>query len=51
MLTLTNVSKRFRKREVLKDISLQFDRGCYGLLGPNGEAKRHYCDVFLACIR
>lgn len=46
MLTLTNVSKRFRKREVLKDISLQFDRGCYGLLGPNGAGKT----TLLRCI-
>lgn len=46
MLTLTNVSKRFRKREVLKNISLQLDEGCYGLLGPNGAGKT----TLLRCV-
>lgn len=46
MLTLTNVSKKFRRREVLKNISLRLNQGCYGLLGPNGAGKT----TLLRCV-
>ncbi|MDR1699983.1 MAG: ATP-binding cassette domain-containing protein, partial [Lachnoclostridium sp.] len=46
MLTLENVSKKFRRREVLKNISFQLEEGCYGLLGPNGAGKT----TLLRCI-
>lgn len=46
MLTLANVSKKFRRKEVLKHLSLQLDEGCYGLLGPNGAGKT----TLLRCI-
>lgn len=39
MVTMTNVTKRFRKRVALNNISLELDKGCYGLLGPNGAGK------------
>lgn len=46
MLVLENVSKKFRKREALKDVSVQIDEGCYGLLGPNGAGKT----TLLRCV-
>ncbi len=39
MIEIKNVSKRFGKKEVLKDVSCSMDRGIYGLLGPNGAGK------------
>lgn len=39
MLTINHVYKKFGKKEVLSDICLQLDEGCYGLLGPNGAGK------------
>ncbi len=39
MLQLKDVEKRFRKKEVLKKISLDLEDGVYGLLGPNGSGK------------
>lgn len=40
MLVLENVSKGFgRKKPVLKNISIRFESGVYGLLGPNGSGK------------
>lgn len=39
MLTLKNLSKRFKRKEVLHSINLRLDTKVYGLLGPNGAGK------------
>jgi lipooligosaccharide transport system ATP-binding protein len=40
VLVLTDVSKRFGEREVVRGLSLTVERGaCFGLLGPNGAGK------------
>lgn len=39
MLELKNVTKKFRKKEVLKGIDYKFEKGIYGILGPNGAGK------------
>ena len=39
MLKIENISKKFGKNDVLKDVSLTLDTGVYGLLGPNGAGK------------
>lgn len=39
MMAIDRVSKRFGRRQVLKDIALRLDAGVYGLLGPNGAGK------------
>ena len=40
VLECTGVSKKYGKKEVLKNINLQFERGkIIGLLGPNGSGK------------
>lgn len=39
MLKIDNLSKSFKKRQVLKNISCTLDDGVYGLLGPNGAGK------------
>lgn len=39
MITLRNLSKRFRRKEVLHSINLRLDTKVYGLLGANGAGK------------
>ncbi len=39
MIELNHVSKRFGKKEILRDISCKVDYGVYGILGPNGVGK------------
>lgn len=39
MLTVSHVYKKFGSREVLSDVCLKLEEGCYGLLGPNGAGK------------
>jgi ABC-type multidrug transport system ATPase subunit len=38
-LTISNVSKSFKKRIALQNISFELQPGIYGLLGPNGAGK------------
>lgn len=46
MLKIEHLSKSFGKKQVLTDISYEFQNGVYGLLGPNGAGKT----TFLKCI-
>jgi len=40
MLEIKNISKRFGKRQIIRDVSLQLKKGeIVGLLGPNGAGK------------
>ncbi|MBO5485422.1 MAG: ATP-binding cassette domain-containing protein [Eubacterium sp.] len=39
MLKIVNLTKKFRRREAVKGVSLHLEQGCYGLLGPNGAGK------------
>ncbi len=50
ILTINNISKSYKKKKVLKDISLTLKKGeAVGLLGPNGAGKTtcFYCVVGL----
>lgn len=38
-LLITDVSKKFRKTDALKDVSIRFKPGIYGILGRNGAGK------------
>lgn len=38
-LTISNISKSFKKRIALQNISFELQPGIYGLLGPNGAGK------------
>ena len=47
MIKIENVTKSFRKKVVLQDVSAQFDRGkIHGIIGRNGSGKT----VLLKCI-
>lgn len=39
MLELCNISKKYKEKIALNDVSLKLDNGIYGLLGPNGTGK------------
>ncbi|GAK14293.1 ABC transporter ATP-binding protein [Geomicrobium sp. JCM 19039] len=39
MLTIENVTKKYGSFTALKELSLEFDTGVYGLLAPNGAGK------------
>ncbi|SHI23048.1 ABC-type multidrug transport system, ATPase component [Sporobacter termitidis DSM 10068] len=39
MLTVNHVTKKYGSFTALEDITLEFDRGVYGLLAPNGAGK------------
>ena len=39
MLRIEHVSKRYGKKEVLKDINLEIGPGIYGIIAPNGAGK------------
>lgn len=46
MIQINNISKKFRRREAIKEYSCEIEAGCYGLLGPNGAGKT----TLLRCI-
>ncbi len=39
MISFNNVSKKFKQREALNEITVSFDENIYGLLGANGAGK------------
>lgn len=39
MLRIEKLTKNFRKKQVLKDVSCELENGVYGILGPNGAGK------------
>jgi len=39
MLCLTNITKRYKEKLALDELSLELETGIYGLLGPNGAGK------------
>ena len=46
MLRVNNLSKKFKKKEVLHDIDFELGYGVYGLLGENGAGK----STLMRCI-
>jgi len=50
MLSITNLEKGFKNKEIFKSMSIQMDEGIYGFLGPNGAGKttliRCICGVY-----
>src|SRR5690625_1909414 len=39
MLELKNISKKYKEKVALHDVSIRLKKGIYGLLGPNGAGK------------
>lgn len=48
MICVENISKRFGKREVLKDITLNIEQGiCTAFIGKNGAGKSTLIDIII----
>ena len=45
MLCLTNITKKYKEKLALDDVSLELAPGIYGLLGPNGAGKSTLMNV------
>ena len=50
MLEIKNLSKSYGKKEILKDLSLEFTPGIYALLGPNGAGKSTLLNIISQVI-
>ncbi len=51
MVAIQEISKKYRKLEVLKDISLEFNEpGIIGILGPNGSGKTTLLKTILGMV-
>ena len=51
MLTLKHITKKFKDKTALNDVSLELDPGIYGLLGPNGAGKSTLMNIITGNIR
>lgn len=51
MLALNHITKKYRDKAALNDVSLELDCGIYGLLGPNGAGKSTLMNIITGSIR
>ncbi len=51
MLELREVTKKYKDKIALQNISLKFDSGIYGLLGPNGAGKSTLMNIITQNIK
>ena len=51
MLELREVTKKYKDKIALQNISLKFDSGIYGLLGPNGAGKSTLMNIITLNIK
>lgn len=51
MLTLQNITKKYKDKCALTDVTLQLGQGIYGLLGPNGAGKSTLMNIITGNIR
>lgn len=51
MLTLHHITKKYKDKTALEDISLDLDCGIYGLLGPNGAGKSTLMNIITGNIK
>lgn len=51
MLELQNVSKIYKGKTALHDVSIKLEEGIYGLLGPNGAGKSTLMNIITQNIR
>ena len=50
-LKFERVSKNYKDKKVLKDISVTMSTGVYGLLGPNGAGKTTMIKIMADVLR
>lgn len=51
MLHLANVTKKYKDKIALENVSLELDNGIYGLLGPNGAGKSTLMNIVTGNIK
>lgn len=51
MLRLTNITKRYKDKIALDNVSFELDNGIYGLLGPNGAGKSTLMNIITGNIK
>ena len=51
MLALHHITKKYKDKTALDDVSLELDCGIYGLLGPNGAGKSTLMNIITGNIR
>lgn len=51
MLTLNGITKKYKDKTALSDVSLELDYGIYGLLGPNGAGKSTLMNIITGNIK
>ena len=51
MLELNGISKKYKDKLVLNDVSLDLDNGIYGLLGPNGAGKSTLMNIITGNLK
>lgn len=50
-IELKDIYKKYGKQEVLKSVSMEFDKGVYGLLGKNGAGKTTLIGILLGIVK
>lgn len=50
MIEVKDISKKYKRRVALENVSLQFHTGIYGLLGPNGAGKTTLMRILAAVL-
>lgn len=51
MLTIHHITKKYKDKTALDDVSLELDCGIYGLLGPNGAGKSTLMNIITGNIK
>ena len=51
MLTLCHITKKYKDKTALEDVSLELDCGIYGLLGPNGAGKSTLMNIITGNVK
>lgn len=51
MLTLNKITKKYKDKTALSEVSLELSCGIYGLLGPNGAGKSTLMNIITGNIR
>lgn len=51
MLTLSEITKKYKDKTALQEVSLKLECGIYGLLGPNGAGKSTLMNIITGNIK